>query len=157
MKRIFLYFLPILALILAACSGVSASTAPAPASSNSNANESSTSPLQRTDKQGAVTVTVTPINLTNPGQTLEFDVSLETHSVDLNMNVASLSTLKTDTGVSVKGTAWNGPNGGHHVEGKLSFPANQDGKSILQGAKTVTLTIENIDAKVRTFSWDITK
>ena len=157
MKRTILFLLPILVLILSACSGTAAKTAIAPASANSNSAESSTNLLERSDKQGAVTVTVTPINLKAPVDALDFNVSLQTHSVDLSMDVASLSTLKTDTGISVKGASWDGQKGGHHVTGKLSFPVSQDGKPVLQGAKTVTVTIQNIDAPERTFTWDVTK
>ena len=159
MKRKFLFFLPLLALILAACSGTAVKTAAASSNTtaNTNASVNGANALARADNQGAVTVNVTPTNLTSPGETLDFDVSLETHMVDLSMDIASLSTLKTDTGITVKATAWNGPKGGHHVKGKLSFPTSQDGKSILQGAKTLTLTIRNVDAAERTFSWQITK
>ncbi len=157
MKRIALFFLPLLALILAACSGTTGKSAALQANTNVNSSESGANPLAREDKQGAVTVTVTPTNLSSPSETLDFDVSLQTHMVDLNMDFAALSTLKTDTGVTVKATIWNGPKGGHHVNGKLSFPASQNGKSILQGAKTLTLSIQNVDAAERTFSWVITK
>lgn len=157
MKRTIVFLLPILVLILSACSGTAAKTATTPANASAYSAESTTNPLERSDKQGAVTVTVTPINLNNPGDTLDFNVSLETHSVDLSMDVASLSTLKTDTGISVKGVSWDGQKGGHHVTGKLSFPASQDGKQILQGAKTVTVTIQNVDAPERAFTWDVTE
>lgn len=157
MKRTILFLLPILALILSACSGTAAKTATVPDNANASSAERTTNPFERSDNQGAVTVTITPINLENPGETLNFNVSLQTHSVDLSMDVASLSTLITDTGVSAKGISWDGAKGGHHVTGKLSFPASQDGKPVLQGAKTVTITIQNIDASERTFTWDITK
>lgn len=172
MTRFVFFFFPLLALILAACSGTAAKTPAAQVNASANAGESSGTAssgtassgtaaggdaLARADEQGAVTVTVTPINLSSPGDTLDFDVSLQTHMVDLSMDIASLSTLKTDTGVTIKGTAWDGPKGGHHVMGKLSFPASQDGKPVLEGAKTLTLTIRDVDAAERTFSWDITR
>ncbi len=64
--------------------------------------------LARTDGQGAVEVEVTPSNLTNPGETLDFEVGLNTHSVNLNMDLATLATLKTDTGFSVNASSWSG-------------------------------------------------
>lgn len=157
MKRTIFFFLPLLVLILAACSGIAVKSAAAPANVSTNAGETGANPLERADKQGAVTVTVTPTNLSSPGETLDFDVTLETHTVELSMELGTLSTLKTDTGITVKATGWDGPKGGHHVEGKLSFPAIQDGKSILQDAKTLTITIQKVDAEARTFSWEITK
>lgn len=45
----------------------------------------------RIDEQGAVVVSVTPLNLSTPGATLDFEVSLETHSVDLSMNLVELA------------------------------------------------------------------
>ena len=111
--------------------------------------------LSRTDSQGAVIFDVTPLNLDNPGDTLQFDVSINTHSVDLSMDLATLTTLTTDTGITVQATLWDGAKGGHHVEGKLSFPAAQNGKSILDGAKQLTMTIKNVDAPERTFTWDL--
>jgi hypothetical protein len=44
----------------------------------------STADLSRTDEQGAVIVVVEPVNLDSPGETLDFEVSLDTHSVDLS-------------------------------------------------------------------------
>ncbi len=159
MKRIALFCLPLLALILAACSATASKAPVVPANSNasSSASGGDANSLERADQQGAVTVSLIPLNLSNPGETLDFDVSLQTHSVNLSMDLAALSTLKTDTGVTVKATAWNGPKGGHHVEGKLTFPAKQDGKLVLEGAKTLTISIQNVDAAERIFSWEITK
>ena len=126
--------------------------------SATSAPQQNTSPddLARTDSQGAVDFEVKPLNLGNPASDLIFDVSMNTHSVDLSMNLASLATLTTDTGVTVQGTHWDGAKGGHHVEGKLSFPATYDGKPLLKGAKELTLTIKNVDAPIRIFNWQLT-
>ncbi len=163
MKRKLLFLIPVMVLILAACSGNAVKTAAAPVSANAKSNTGgnaavgNANSLERADGQGSVTVTVTPVNLSNPGETLDFDVSLQTHMVDLSMDIAALSSLKTDTGVTVKAASWDGPKGGHHVKGKLTFPASQDKKSILQGAKTLTLVIQNVDAGQRTFTWELPK
>lgn len=109
----------------------------------------------RTDEQGAVVVDVTPNNLDNPGDTIDFAVGLNTHSVDLSMDLAKLSTLKTDTGLTASSLAWNGMAGGHHVSGNLTFPAQVDGKNLLEGAKVLTLVIQNVDAPERAFTWNI--
>jgi hypothetical protein len=45
--------------------------------------------LTRLDEQGMVTVEVTPLNLGMPGETLVFEVSMNTHSVDLSMDLAT--------------------------------------------------------------------
>ncbi len=111
--------------------------------------------LARTDEQGAVTVEVTPLDLNNAGQTLDFEVAMNTHSVNLGMDLTADATLTTDTGRTVRATAWGGPKGGHHVSGRLSFPASADGAPLLKGAKKLTLTLQNVDAPERTFIWDL--
>lgn len=109
----------------------------------------------RSDNQGAVVVEITPVDLKTSADTLAFDVSLNTHSVDLSMNLAAEATLATDTGRSVNGLSWDAPAGGHHVAGKLTFPASVDGTRLLAGASKVTLTIKGLDAPERVFTWDL--
>lgn len=113
--------------------------------------------LTKSDAQGAVTVEVTPLNLDQPGDILLFDVSMNTHSVDLSMDLAQLATLTTDTGETIQATLWEAPKGGHHLEGKLSFPTTLDGKNLLDGATSITLTINNVDAQSRIFIWQLNK
>jgi hypothetical protein len=111
--------------------------------------------LTRIDQQGEVIVNVTPLNLEMAVKTLEFEVSLETHSVELSMNPANHSTLSTDTGVVVQATAWEGPLGGHHVSGKLFFPATIDGVPVLDGVTRLVIEIKDVDAELRTFEWTL--
>jgi hypothetical protein len=100
---------------------------------------------------------ITPLNLAVPGETLDFDVSMNTHSVDLGWNLAALSTLSTDAGLAVQGVSW--PVGsGHHYEGTLTFPAKTgDGRALLEGAKTLTLTIRDAGAAERVFVWELSR
>ncbi len=165
MKRILLPVSLTLSLAIAACSAtvtpLPSDPQPAPVStqgpdavsgeSASLANISTTS----IDKQGAIIIEITPLNLDSPTDAYEFDVVMTTHSIDLSMDLATLSTLTTDTDVSVESTLWDAPLGGHHVEGKLIFPATKDGKPILEGAKKLTLTIINMDVPSRIFEWDL--
>jgi hypothetical protein len=109
----------------------------------------------RSDAQGSVTIQVKPLNLNKPGDTLVFDVSMNTHSVDLSMDLAKLAVLTTDTGKKVQAILWDAPRGGHHVEGKLSFPEALDGKNLLDGARSITITIKDVDAPSRTFAWQL--
>lgn len=111
--------------------------------------------LARVDEQGAVMFEVTPLNLGTPADTLEFDVAMNTHSVDLSMDLATLSTLSTDAGVIVQASKWDAVPGGHHVEGTLIFPSAQDGTPILEGASKLILTIVNVDATSRVFEWEL--
>jgi len=108
-----------------------------------------------TDDQGAVVVIVKPIALDEQAQELLFEVALETHSVDLSMDLAALATLTTDTDFTVQADRWDAPRGGHHVSGTLSFPASLDGKAILTGATQLTLTIRDVDVPERIFAWDL--
>jgi len=105
------------------------------------------------DSQGAVIVEITPKNFT--AETLDFNVSLNTHSVDLSMDLSTLATLTTDTGVTVPASLWDAPRGGHHVEGTLQFPASVAGKSVLEVAKQITIKIVNLDVPERVFTWDL--
>ena len=158
MRRFILPLLLTLTLVLAACSATALASDPTPpqpdavsTESDSSSNDSAT----LSDQQGAVTVEVTSFNLDSATDTLDFDVVMDTHSVDLSMDLATLATLTTDTGITVQATLWDAPRGGHHVEGKLIFPATNNGKSILGGATKLTLTISNVDAPSRVFEWQL--
>lgn len=113
--------------------------------------------LTRSDSQGAVTVDVKPVNLSDPGKTLAFEIGMNTHSIDLSIDLATLATLTTDNGRTVQATVWDAPQGGHHVSGTLSFPASLDGKPVLDGATKLTLIIKDLDAAERDFSWDLSR
>ncbi len=167
----------IVVVFASACSTGNAATPVATATNPENANPvspasqptiasvpSATIPAQnnagatKTDSQGMVTVELTPENLDNPGDRLVFDVSMNTHSVDLGMDLSKLATLATDTNQSIPASGWDGPNeGGHHVSGKLTFPAIIGGKSALEGASQVTVTITGVDAPSRVFTWQLSK
>jgi hypothetical protein len=113
--------------------------------------------MVRIDEQGAVVVEVTPVNLDSPGESLQFEVALNTHSVDLSMDLAALATLTTDSRKTVQASQWDAPVGGHNVIGKLIFPATVDGQPVLNGAKELTLTIKELDAPERVFVWDLSQ
>lgn len=158
MKIGYLLLLVSLTLSLVACGKTTStpSTIPVTAaptdSSSARWNES-----PQSDGQGAVTVEITPLNLNAPSDTLEFSVSLNTHSVNLSMDLAERATLTTDTGRTVQGILWDAPSGGHHVSGTLIFPATFDGQPLLEGATLVTLYIKNVDANLRLFNWRLVR
>lgn len=150
--------LSVIALALTACAGPSAPTPPnatAVGVSIEVVPNDSIDALARSDDQGAVGFVVTPLNLDAPSNTLDFNVTMNTHSVDLAWDLAAQSRLVADTGLEVSGQSW--PVGsGHHSEGKLSFPATTaDGQSLLDGAKSLTLTISGTDVAERIFVWDL--
>jgi hypothetical protein len=108
----------------------------------------------QTDQQGAVTVVVRPLNLAAPGATLDFEVILDTHSVDLSMNLAELATLTDGSGREVQATLWEAPLGGHHVSGTLSFPATTTGgDELLAGSSQITLIVRDVGVAERRFVW----
>ena len=108
----------------------------------------------QTDGQGAVTVEVTPLNLNNPSDQLSLGVVLNTHSVDLSIDLAANSSLTTDTGLSLIGSLWDAPSGGHHVSGVLLFTLSATDLELLTEATQLTLTIQNVDAVERIFTWE---
>jgi hypothetical protein len=145
-----------LALVLTACSPAQTLAPDAPADQDPEQGPlgywGDRAPL--VDEQGAVTVEITPLNLDNPGKTLDFQISMDTHSVDLSMDLAALATLTTDNGMVLQASLWDAPLGGHHVSGKLFFPAETGGFAVLDGASVITLKLTDVDADVRVFVWE---
>lgn len=117
-------------------------------------NDSSTQPqtqsasLTQKNSEGAVTVEVTPKELA-PGSQAVFEITFDTHSVELNYDIAEITQLTDDNGNSYKPLSWTGGKGSHHIEGRLTFP------EIEKSTKKVTLTIPGIDNKDRVFIWDL--
>lgn len=78
----------------------------------------------RTVEVGEVTVKVTPVRIDR--RDAEFKVAFDTHSVELDLDVADAARL------TVGGTQWDGPvwdgdgPSGHHREGTLRFAARGD-------------------------------
>jgi len=157
MKRLYISALLILTLVLTACSATATplQTDPQPDTASTELSSASSSSATRVDEQGAIVIEITPINLDASTDTLEFNVVMNTHSIDLNMDLATLSTLTTDRGITVQGSLWDAPLGGHHVEGNLIFPSMKDGNSILEGASRLILNIANVDAPSRVFEWEV--
>ena len=148
----------VLLLALAACNGQATALPPAeqsvanqPAAALAAEQPVANRPagdLTRTNEGGAVTFLVRPLNLDSGSATLDFEVDMDTHSVDLGFDLASMAVLKTDTGVEISPSAYQG-GGGHHVKGRLSFPADQ-----AAGTRTLTLVISNAAGVAeRLFTW----
>jgi hypothetical protein len=111
--------------------------------------------LWKSDNQGAVEVLVLPMFVDlDSAETLDFQVTLDTHSVELDMNLAALASLTTDTGMTLEPLDWSG-GGGHHVQGILRFSQPEGGFSALQDAARLILTLESIDNTTRVFEWNL--
>lgn len=108
------------------------------------------------DDQGAVEVAVTPLaEASAESGRLVFEVSMNTHSVDLSMDLADLALLETDNGLSLPAAAWSGGSG-HHVTGSLEFelPQGAEMDQLAQAARWI-LTIRQVDAAQRVYEWDL--
>jgi len=105
--------------------------------------------LARMNEANAVSVEIVPLNLYDAtAEALEFEVAVTTHSVDLNYDFATIATLRSDAGEEVAALKWDGPVGGHHVSGVLSFPA------LKARGQTMALVLRGIaDVPERTFVW----
>jgi hypothetical protein len=109
-------------------------------------------PLMRSHDANAVYVEIAPRNLyETAAETLEFDVAFTTHSVDLDYDFAAQATLRSAADEEVTALKWDGPRGGHHVFGVLSFPA------LNTRGQTITLVLRDIaGVSERTFVWPAT-
>jgi len=137
----------LLGLILAACSGPTSSAPAAPSNPTS-----SVADLTQTKDEASVTVKVTPLNLGDKSAaTLDFEIVLDTHSVDLTYDLVSIATLRSDAGDEVQPEKWDGPTGGgHHVSGTLSFPQMTDRR------RSLMLILRGIaGVPERTFVWKV--
>lgn len=83
-----------------------------------------------------------------PSNPSEFQIAINTHSVELDFDLTQISTLYDDAGNAYKPLKWEGSEpGGHHRNGILKFPA------INENAKSVKLAI--IDSAKREFKWSL--
>lgn len=95
-----------------------------------------------TSNRNNVEFKVTPLS------TSEFQIVMDTHSVDLDFDLMVISILQDDLGNTYKPIKWEGSApGGHHRQGILKFP------SINKDAKSIKLVIT--DTARREFNWDI--
>lgn len=104
---------------------------------------------QKIDEQTETTVIVTPIDILSQSKEWEFDIVMDTHSVELDQDMTKIAVLVDDSGKEYKPIAWEGPTGGHHREGVLKF--NQ----ITPIPKSIELKISNIGDVVRNFTWEL--
>lgn len=105
---------------------------------------------------GGVTVKVAPLTLTTEdAATLDFALSLDTHTVELNYDLAQLAVLTDNLGNEYTPAAWTPEKSdGHHVGGLLSFG---DRATILQdGVTELALNVKDVAGVAeRQFTWTI--
>lgn len=74
----------------------------------------------KSDSQGGVNITITPKTFSD--LTWDFEIVLDTHSVELNEDLTQAAVLINEKGKEYKPSAWEGdPPGGHHRKGILRF------------------------------------
>lgn len=97
--------------------------------------------------EGDVTVTVRAIVLA-VGENPVFEVTMDTHNVILDFNIAAVAKLTDALGKTYGTPEWNGTDpGGHHQKGTLTFPI-----PLTKLSEKVELTFRDIDnIPVRTF------
>lgn len=106
--------------------------------------------MTQTSDGGQVTVAV---DWAGPAAGAVFDVTLDTHSVDLDALDLGDATLRNDRGQTATARPWTAPKGGHHREGELEF--GDDAGALLAGAKWIELVIVGVgDLSERTLRWE---
>lgn len=102
------------------------------------------------DEQASVTVTVTPTDISIDAKEWKFNVLMDTHSVELDQDIAGASILIDNPGEEYKPSRWEGAGpGGHHREGTLVFAP------IKPYPQHLSLIIKDIGGKDRLFAWII--
>lgn len=141
-----------LALVVAGCSS---STQAAPGSA-----QAAPGPSQAADKGAAVTQTsdggqvTVKVDWAGPSGGADFDITMDTHAVDLDSLDLTDARLRNDRGETMTALAWAAPKGGHHRQGPLSFDG--DAAAFFAGAKWIELVMVGVgDLPERTLRWDV--
>lgn len=123
---------------------------------NLNSNAATTVPdkivyEKKVSREGTIEASVEPVSFSEDSSSWDFKVILNSHSAEIDSDLAALSELIGEKGVSYKATAWDGsPPGGHHREGILKF------KPISPKPATITLRINQVGGIAeRNFTWSI--
>lgn len=95
----------------------------------------------KSGEMGAVRVEVAPLTAST------YEITLNTHSVDLDFDFKEIVTLVDNNGIKYQPVSWSGDRGGHHLNGKLQF------STIDPRAKSITLTIRDIEDEVLSLEW----
>lgn len=76
----------------------------------------------RTNREGSVTVKISPGDLSLSAPSWDFEVALSSHTTELDQDMQSVAVLVAGPGSSQPPLAWEGdPPGGHHRKGVLRF------------------------------------
>ncbi|MDO8636538.1 MAG: hypothetical protein Q7R34_09900 [Dehalococcoidia bacterium] len=110
---------------------------------------------QRNETNAVTIEAVLQSKLTVGSKELTFNVTLDTHSVDLDVyDLTTLATLRDSQGRQFKATSWQAPKGGHHRSGTLGIKSDQ---SLLQpDIKYIELVIRDVaNVPERVLRWEL--
>ncbi len=122
-------------------------------SSSSSSSHRPTNGLVQSNTGGSVTIDVEWIKA--EGDSLVFNVAMNTHSVDLDQyDLGELAVLRDDTGTEYHPVSWDSAPGGHHRMGILTFPIPD---SLSQGkANYVEIMIRDVASiEGRVLKWEL--
>lgn len=101
-----------------------------------------------TNDAGGVSFVITPQGY-SPTKQVVFEVVIDTHQGSLDYDFTKIATLETSSGGKYTPLNWDGPAGGHHLEGTLTFP--RVGQTNL-----LRLTIQDVyNVPERVFEWNL--
>ncbi len=123
------------------------------ASSPVTSSQGPTNGLVQSSTGGSVTIDVEWMGEENGS--LVFDVSMNTHSVDLDQyDLRELAVLRDNEGNEYNPTSWDSAPGGHHRKGTLTFPIPD---SLSQGkTKYVGIVIRDVAGiEERVLKWEL--
>ncbi len=87
----------------------------------------------RSSDAGQVVINVQPLKLDDDQETWEFNVALNTHTVELPYDLTQVAVLRCERGEEHQPLAWDGsPPGGHHRRGVLRFTPLDHGSSFIE-------------------------
>jgi hypothetical protein len=135
---------------------VSESSEPEAAASDSDLPAPALATTPQSATAGAVTVEAIPLPA---GELLElaFTITLETHSVELDFDLAERSTLRIGK-ANFPATTWEpDASSGHHVVGTLNFTIDQSAYAALAEVDEVTLELQDIDGQLVTLGFAVNK
>lgn len=105
--------------------------------------------LQESDENNVVIV-VKP-KVISEGKKTQFEIQLNTHSVNLDFDLEKISKLIDENGNEYTDSTWEGsPPGGHHRNGVLTFDT-----PMVQTKTLRLIMIDESSIKERTFEWKI--
>ena len=103
----------------------------------------------QSDEQARVTVEIIPTALgVNESKNI-FDVSFNTHSVEMDYDFSKVIVLKDDLGNIYEALEWTGGRGGHHVSGEIIFSA------IDAQASNIEIDVLGVGGVDRNFKWNL--